>query len=242
MPPMDAFHSGRRRGSVGRSALHAGGRLPDTGPKAVRQGRGVPSEEVARVAVLGIILITCLTSFVAWTTPGMIRALGECPYEIARDHKVHQLITSGLIHADIGHLFFNMLSLYFFGPPMLQILGPRGFVALYFISLLAGSLLTFALYHRDPGYRAVGASGAVTGVIFGFVLYRPLAPIYIFLIPIGIPAVLFAIGYVAISIVGAKRRMGRIGHAAHLGGAIGGVLATIALDPQVLRIFLAHFR
>jgi membrane associated rhomboid family serine protease len=194
------------------------------------------------VPVLAIILITSLVSFVAWGTPGTVRALAECPFEIAHRQKIYQLVTSAFIHADIGHLFFNMVTLYFFGPPMLQILGPRGFVALYFGSLLAGSFLTLAIYHRDPGYRAVGASGAVTGVIFGYVLYRPLAPLYVFLIPIGIPAVLFAIGYVAISIVGARRRTGRIGHAAHLGGAIGGILVTIALDPRVLTIFLAHFR
>lgn len=194
------------------------------------------------MTVLGIIGITCLFSFLAWATPGMIRVLAESPWEIAHRQKVFQLITSGFIHADIGHLFFNMLTLYFFGPPMLQLLGDRGFVALYLGSLLAGSLLTFALYHRDPGYRAVGASGAVTGVIFGYVLYRPFAPLYVFLIPIGIPAVLFAIGYVVISIVGARRRTGRIGHAAHLGGAIGGVLVTIGLDPRVIHLFLAHFR
>jgi membrane associated rhomboid family serine protease len=194
------------------------------------------------VPVLGIILITVLVSFLAWATPGMVRALAECPFEIVHRQKVHQLLTSAFIHADIGHLFFNMLTLYFFGPPMLQILGPRGFIALYFGSLLAGSLLTLALYHRDPGYRAVGASGAVTGVIFGFVIYQPMAPLYIFLIPIGIPAVLFAIGYVVISIVGARKRTGRIGHAAHLGGAIGGILMTIALDPRAIATFLAHFR
>ena len=191
--------------------------------------------------VLAIIAITCVVSFVAWMTPGMVRAMAECPHEIAHRQRVYQLVTSAFIHADIGHLFFNMITLYFFGPPMLQILGPRGFFALYFGSLMAGSLLTFALYYRDAGYRSVGASGAVTGVVFGFVLYQPLAPIYVFLIPIGIPAVLFAVLYVAVSIVGAKRRMGRIGHAAHLGGAIGGILTTIALDPRVVTIFLSHF-
>jgi membrane associated rhomboid family serine protease len=193
------------------------------------------------VQVLTIIAITCVVSFVAWMTPGMVRTLAECPYEIVHRQRVHQLVTSAFVHADIGHLFFNMLTLYFFGPPMLQILGARGFMALYFGSLLAGSLLTFVLYHRDQSYRAVGASGAVTGVIFSYVLYQPLAPIYLFLLPIGIPAVLFGVIYVAISIVGAKRRMGRIGHAAHLGGAIGGVITTIALDQRVVTIFLSHF-
>lgn len=192
--------------------------------------------------VIAVIAITCIVSIAAWSVRGLIRLLAECPYEIAHRQAVHQLITSGFVHADIVHLFFNMLTLYYFGPPMAQILGTRGFIALYLGSLLAGSLLTFALHHRDPGYRAVGASGAVTGVLFGFILYSPLTPLSLFMMPVGIPAFVFAIGYVVISLVGAKRRTGRIGHAAHLGGAIGGVLITLALDPRVLTIFLSHFR
>jgi membrane associated rhomboid family serine protease len=194
------------------------------------------------VPVIAIIAITCVVSIVAWSVRGLIHVLAECPYEIAHRQTVHQLITSGFVHADIVHLFFNMLTLYYFGPPMAQILGARGFIALYFGSLLAGSLLTFALYHRDPGYRAVGASGAVTGVLFGFVLYSPLTRLSLFMMPVGIPAFVFAILYVVISIVGAKRRTGRIGHAAHLGGAIGGVLVTMALDPRALTVFRSYFR
>ena len=105
-----------------------------------------------------------------------------------------------------------------------------------------GACLTLLLYNRDRNYRALGASGAVTGIVFGFVLFFPTAPLYIFFIPIGIPAFLFAAGYLAISIIGARTRRGRIGHAAHLGGAIGGVLLTIALEPRAVGAFLSYFR
>jgi membrane associated rhomboid family serine protease len=108
--------------------------------------------------------------------------------------------------------------------------------------MIGGSLASLLLYARDPRYRSVGASGAVSGVVFSFVLFRPFAPLYIFFIPIGIPALLFAAAYLVISLIGAKRRMGRIGHAAHLGGAIAGVGLTLALYPDALRIFLSHIR
>ena len=98
------------------------------------------------------------------------------------------------------------------------------------------------LHRHDPTYRAIGASGAVSGVVFGFILFSPFSRIYMFLLPVGIPAILFGIGYIALSIYGARTRMGRIGHAAHLGGAIGGIILTMILYPDVIRIFLSHFR
>ncbi len=199
--------------------------------------------EPSRIPIsLLVIGATVLASFAGFSSRRAILDYAECPWEILHDGKWHQLLTSGFLHADLGHLFMNMFTLFFFGPPIEQALGGRGFLVLYLGSLLSGSLLTLALYRNDKTYRSVGASGAVSGIVFAFVLFRPLAPIYIFLIPIGIPAVVFALGYVAISLFGARRRLGRIGHAAHLGGALGGVLLTIILYPRVVSIFLSHFR
>ena len=193
-------------------------------------------------ASLVVLIVTVATSLVGLGSPGIIRRFAECPYEIVRFGRGYQLFTSGFLHADLGHLFMNMFTLYFFGPAMERILGSGGFLVLYLGSLLAGSLLTLALRSRDPGYRAIGASGAISGLLFGYVLFRPLSRIYIFLIPVGIPAVLFALGYVAISILGMRSRWGRIGHEAHLGGALGGLLLTLLLYPGAWRIFLSHFR
>lgn len=189
-----------------------------------------------------VLVVTVGISLIGFAAPGLIRRFAECPHEVVRHGQWHQLITSGFLHADLGHLFMNMITLYYFGPPMEAVLGRGGFLLLYFGSMLAGSLLTLALRWRDPNYRAIGASGAISGVIFSFVLFRPLTPIYIFLIPIGIPAVLFALGYVVISVLGMRSRWGRIGHEAHLGGAIGGLVLTICMDPGAVRIFLSHFR
>jgi membrane associated rhomboid family serine protease len=189
-----------------------------------------------------LLIATSGISLVAMGSPVLIKRFAESPYEIVRYGRWHQLLTSGFLHADLGHLFMNMITLYYFGPAMESFLGGPRFLILYLGSMLAGSLLTLALRRNEPSYRAVGASGAISGVLFSFVLFRPLAPIYIFLIPIGIPAVLFAVGYVAISILGMRSRWGRIGHEAHLGGALGGLVLTQLLYPGAWRIFMAHFR
>ena len=189
-----------------------------------------------------IILLTALVSLVGFSMPQLIRDLAISPRMVLRDGRWYQTLTSGFLHASLGHLFVNMFTLFFFGRAMEGALDSSGFLILYFGSMFCGSLGTLAFHGRDPTYRAIGASGAVSGVVFGYVLFRPFAPIYLFLIPIGIPAILFAIGYVAISIIGARTRLGRIGHAAHLGGAIGGIILTILIEPRALSIFLSHFR
>jgi membrane associated rhomboid family serine protease len=190
---------------------------------------------------LVLIGVTALTSLAGFANRRVILDYATTPASILKEGRWFQMITGGFLHADLGHLFFNMMTLFFFGPPIERYLGGVEFAIVYFGSMLAGSAMTLALHAKDPGYRAVGASGAVSGVVFSFVLFRPFAPIYIFFIPIGIPAVLFATGYLAVSFIGARKRLGRIGHAAHLGGAIAGLILTILMRPEALRIFLSHF-
>ncbi|MCA9727348.1 MAG: rhomboid family intramembrane serine protease, partial [Candidatus Eisenbacteria bacterium] len=121
------------------------------------------------------------------------------------------------------------------------LLGSSRFLVVYLGSLVAGNLVAYVRHREDPRYRAIGASGAVSGVLFGFVLFFPMAKLYLFLLPIGIPAVLYAVGYVLVSIYGMRRRVGHIGHDAHLGGAIAGVVLTILFEPEVVRHFFANF-
>ncbi len=194
------------------------------------------------MATLLIIVATTLISLAAFQSKTMIRDYALWPYAVVRRNRWFLLLSSGFLHADIGHLAMNMITLYFFGTPMEKALGANGFIALYLGSILAGGLLTVLLHRRDPTFRSIGASGGVSGVVFGFVLFQPMAPLYVFFIPIGIPALLFAVGYLLLSLYGARTRLGRIGHAAHLGGALGGVAITILLYPRVVSIFLSHFR
>lgn len=142
-----------------------------------------------------------------------------------------RLFTSGFLHVDMMHLLFNMYALYLFGDIVAKILGTDDFVIIYIVSLLAGNLYSL-IYHRDePYYSAVGASGAVSGILYSSILLYPAMELYLFFIPIPIPGYVFALGYILYSIYGMKKQLGNIGHAAHLGGAIGGFAVTLLLNP-----------
>ncbi|MBS7788029.1 rhomboid family intramembrane serine protease [Flavobacterium sp. CYK-55] len=145
-----------------------------------------------------------------------------------------RMISSAFLHADLGHLFFNMFTLFMFAPVVTAYLDSLSFLTIYFGSLVFGSLLTLMMHKDDYSYRAVGASGAVTGVLYSAILLEPGMSLYLFFIPIPIPAYLFGIGYLLYSIYGMKAKNDNIGHTAHFGGAVGGFLITLIKYPQVL--------
>jgi membrane associated rhomboid family serine protease len=149
-------------------------------------------------------------------------------------------LTAGFVHVGLAHLAFNMLTLFFFGPFIEAQLGLWRFFALYFGSELAANALTYWRHKDNAEYSAVGASGAIAGVVFSFALFRPLDPIYIMFIPIGIPAALFGVIYLLLSAYAAGQQRGRVAHEAHIGGAVGGLLLTILLFPPVVGRFLAE--
>ena len=143
-------------------------------------------------------------------------------------------VTSGFLHVDLSHLFFNMFTLYFFADVVIQWLGPSKFIGIYFISLVAGSLLAIFFHKNEPHYSAVGASGAVTGILYAAILLQPGMDLFLMFIPIPIPAYVVGIGYLLYSIYGMKSRLGNIGHTAHFGGAIGGFALTLLFMPNLL--------
>lgn len=144
-----------------------------------------------------------------------------------------RMLTSAFLHVDIMHLAFNMLTLFFFAPVVISYLGDMSFLLIYFGSLICGSLLSLQFHKDEYSYRAVGASGAVTGILYSAILLQPdmMLGLY-FIIPI--PAYIFGIGYLLYSIYGMKSRNDNIGHTAHFGGAIGGYLITISKQPEML--------
>jgi membrane associated rhomboid family serine protease len=144
------------------------------------------------------------------------------------------MLTSAFLHVDVSHLLFNMLTLYFFADPVIDYLGVPKFLAVYFGSLLAGSLFALNFHKKEPYYSAVGASGAVMGIVYSAILLNPTMSLYLFFIPIPIPAYIFGVGYLLYSMFGMKNQWGNIGHSAHIGGAIGGYLLTILMYPSVL--------
>ncbi|QYJ67587.1 rhomboid family intramembrane serine protease [Flavobacterium litorale] len=145
----------------------------------------------------------------------------------------YRMISSAFLHGDMTHLVFNMLTLYFFGPVVVAYLGILSFLLIYFGSLIAGSLLTLYFHKNDYSYRAIGASGAVIGVLYAAILLEPDMTLYLFF-ALPIPAYIFGIGYLLYSIYGMRAKSDNIGHTAHFGGAIAGYLITLAGKPEMI--------
>lgn len=172
----------------------------------------------------------------------LIRRLAFRPTEILQNRQYYRMLTAGFVHGSMAHLAFNMITLFFFGPVLEVQLGSVAFLVVYFGAELAAHGLTLVLHRKSASYAAVGASGAISGVVFSFCLFHPFERIYLFF-AIGIPAWLFAVGFVVFSIMAMRKQdeaPGGIAHEAHLGGAIGGLLLTILMEPAALEIFLGQ--
>ncbi len=141
-----------------------------------------------------------------------------------------RMFSSGFLHVDTTHLLFNMLTLFFFANRVIDFVGEFNFLIVYVGSLVLGSLLSLYFHKNEYHYSAVGASGAVTGILYAAILLDPSMEIFI---PIPIPAYIFGIVYLLYSLYGMKNRIGNIGHDAHFGGAIGGYLITLILMPSL---------
>ncbi|APZ47818.1 rhomboid family intramembrane serine protease [Polaribacter reichenbachii] len=159
--------------------------------------------------------------------------LDKYKFQVGRvkgDEKI-RMLTSGFLHVDWMHLILNMYVLYMFGGFVTKIVGSVSFLIIYFGSLLAGSLYALQYHKNEPYYSAVGASGAVSGIVYTSILLNPDMSLYLFFIPVPIPGYVFGVGYLLYSIYGMKKQIGNVGHAAHLGGAIGGFILTLLIRP-----------
>lgn len=183
--------------------------------------------------LLGLILITALISYKGFQDTLFFK---QFQFHIGsiKAGEQYRMITSGFLHGDLMHLVFNMYALYSFAPVVIAYFGNFTFILVYFISLLAGSLLTYYFNKNNYSYSAIGASGAVTGIIYAAILLEPGMNLYLFFIPIPIPAYVFGIGYLLYSIYGMKAQNDGIGHSAHFGGAIGGYVFTIVKYPEMI--------
>ena len=153
---------------------------------------------------------------------------------IRRGEKI-RMFSAGFLHVDTMHLFFNMFTLYFFAPVVIYHLGTLSFLIIYIASLILGNLLSLYFHKDEYHYSAVGASGAVTGVLYSAILLQPNMQLGILFIPLPIPAYVFGILYLLYSIYGMKKQLGNIGHDAHFGGAIGGYVVTLILLPSLFK-------
>ncbi|HLR33008.1 MAG TPA: rhomboid family intramembrane serine protease [Fodinibius sp.] len=189
--------------------------------------------------LVGANVLISLTALYGY--PALLQAGYLKPYRTVRQHTWYELLTSGFLHASLGHLFVNMFTLYFFGPVMEQVVGPVYFLGLYLTGLIIAGIPSVIKFRNDPNYATLGASGAVGSVLFAFIFLFPLESIYLLLIPIPIPAFVFAIAYLIYSMYASKQARGKINHEAHLAGAIWGVIYLVIFVPNTIDHVLTVF-
>jgi membrane associated rhomboid family serine protease len=192
-------------------------------------------------ASLVLLVINLGVSLLAFSNVKVFDYLALAPHRMIAQREYHQIVTSGFVHSNLMHLALNMLTLYFFGPGLeLTVLGATGgrgaFLFIYAFSLIVGNLYPFFKYKGQPNYAAVGASGAISGIVFAYCLAHPTTTFYLFF-SLPMPAWLFAILYVAYSVYAMRKVEDNIGHEAHLAGAVGGIVATFIAAPEII-VFL----
>jgi membrane associated rhomboid family serine protease len=181
-----------------------------------------------------IIIITVIISLFAFTSQKVQEDLIFYPSEIVERNQYYRFVTYGFIHADLSHLFFNMYAFFLFGGAcensFVAIFGENGetfYVLMYLLALIACVIPDFNKYKTNPNYRSLGASGAVSAVVFAYILFQPLQGIGLLFIPIFIPGFLFGILFLVISYFLGKKGGSSINHSAHIWGAIFGIVFLI---------------
>ena len=181
-----------------------------------------------------LIGLTVLVSWRAFDDRRLLDRLMLWPPAIDRHKQYDRLLTHGFIHADWQHLLFNMITLYFFGSLVegwfAPYIGHVGFALFYLSAILVAILPTYLRHRHDPHYRSLGASGAVSAVLFAYILVQPWSLIFVFFLPV--PAILYAVLYIGYSIWMDKQGQDNVNHSAHLWGAGYGVLFTLLMEPQ----------
>jgi len=190
-----------------------------------------------------LIAITCGLSWMAFNQRRLLDRLILWPPAVERHKQYDRLVTYGFIHADLPHLLFNMVTLYFFGRYIEQIIlrisGQFWVYLLFYLAALVVSVLpTYLKNQKNPNYFCLGASGAVSAVLFAFVLLKPWAMILVFFIPV--PAIVYAVFYVGYSLWMEKRGNDNINHNAHLTGAAFGVLFMLLMEPRLFQVFISQ--
>ena len=192
-----------------------------------------------------IIVVTAVVSVICFSQAGLFETLKFSAYDVWHRRQWHQLLTYGLVHGGWGHLLFNMITLYCFGRIVEQYFGaafvdkgPVLYVAFYVTALIVSTIGDLIKFRDNPSYSAVGASGAVSAILFAAILFEPRMGIYIYLIPIPVPAYIFAPLYLVYCIIMARKNVDNIGHSAHFWGAVYGLLFPLLLRPDIFTHFL----
>lgn len=190
-----------------------------------------------------LIATTVVVSWIAFNNRSTGHDLAMWSSGVTRKRQYYRLLTYGFVHADMQHLLFNMLTLFFFGRFMEMVfqilqLGSVGYLLFYLSAVVVSIVPSYWQHRNDLNYISIGASGAVSAVLFAFILFQPWSLILVFFVPV--PAILYAVAYVAYTVYMDRRGGDRINHSAHLWGAAYGVLFMIAVHPTVVDIFLGR--
>ena len=178
--------------------------------------------------IIGLIVIASLVGF---SSPALRDRWVLRPYLVARGEQPWRVLTSAFIHADAAHLIFNLVTFFSFSFPLERAIGTPRLVILFLAGLLASNLGTCFKHRNEPDYASLGASGAISAVLFAAIAYFPASRLVIFPIPLPIPAPLFALLYLGYSYYSARHNTGRINHDAHIAGALTGLLFVAVTDP-----------
>jgi membrane associated rhomboid family serine protease len=193
------------------------------------------------VAALIILVAIIIVSVIGLSSPKVIERSLLRPYQVAHGTGYAGLLTSGFVHADVGHMLFNLITFYSFAFRLEPVIGSVKFVLLYFSALLVGGLGTCFKHRNDPNYASLGASGAILGVLFASIVYFPRQSLYILPLPVPIPAPLFAVGYLAFSWYSSRKSRGHINHDAHIFGALTGLAFVLVTDPTTFMALVRSF-
>jgi membrane associated rhomboid family serine protease len=181
-----------------------------------------------------LLIITILVSLLAFGNKKLMDTLIFYPMAIVKENQLYRFISYGFIHADISHLFFNMYAFYLFGGAtenaFVQIFGEIGitlYILMYFLSLIACVIPDFVKNKMNPNYRSLGASGAISAVVFAYIMIQPLQGIGLLFIPVFIPGFLFGIIFLVVSYFLGKKGGSRVNHSAHIWGAIFGIIFIV---------------
>lgn len=187
---------------------------------------------VSAPGALILLLLTLIVSLIGLSMPKLIQQNLFQPYWFLRRKQYYTIVTSGLVHANLSHLLFNLLTFYFFAFPLERTIGTARFVALYVLALLLSHASTYLKHRNDPQFASLGASGAISAVLFAAIVYFPRQSLFILPIPVPIPAPLFAVGYLVYSYYSSRQARDGINHAAHLDGALIGLAFVAVTDPR----------